>query len=90
MLDQGYVRWVLARLAERVGRAEVGSTLVRPPEGAARVGLLHVRHAGGQKSSSNPTDPETPTWYADTLRSKKFDSSCTSCSSMKASGLTEP
>jgi very-short-patch-repair endonuclease len=30
MLDQGYVRWVLARLAERVGRAEVRSTLARP------------------------------------------------------------
>ncbi len=30
MLDQGYVRWVLAQLAERVGRAEVDSSLARP------------------------------------------------------------
>ena len=30
MLDQGYVRWVLARLAERVGRAEVPPGLARP------------------------------------------------------------
>ena len=43
-----------------------------------------------QKSSSNPTAPPTPTWYADTLRSKKFESSWTSWSSMKASAFEEP
>lgn len=30
MLEQGYVRWVLAQLAERVGRAEVAPPLARP------------------------------------------------------------
>jgi hypothetical protein len=43
-----------------------------------------------QNSSSNLTLPVTPTWYADTLRSKKFDSSWTSCSSMNANGLSLP
>ena len=31
-----------------------------------------------------------PTWYAETRRSKKFESSCTSWSSMNASGFGEP
>ncbi len=30
MLDQGYARWVLALLSERVGRADVGAALARP------------------------------------------------------------
>ena len=43
-----------------------------------------------QKSSSKLTLPVTPTWYADTRRSKKLDSSCTSCSSTNANGFAEP
>src|SRR3546814_5126501 len=40
-----------------------------------------------QNAWSKPTSPCTPTWYADTRRSKKLASSCTSCSSMNGNGL---
>ena len=44
----------------------------------------------GQNSSSKATSPATPVWYELTVRSKKFDRPCTSCSSMKLNGFFEP
>ena len=57
-------------------------------------GCTHTRRSitriDGQNSSSKATSPATPIWYELTVRSKKFESSCTSCSSMKLNGFFEP
>ena len=62
-----------------------------------RVLVNFVAHAGSKKftrsdqnSSSKATSPATPVWYELTVRSKKFDRPCTSCSSMKLNGFFEP
>ncbi len=66
------------------------------PDASFRCGLnvsrLGMRVAGcdAQNAAPSSTSPATPTWYADTRRSKKLASSCTSWSSMKSSGFFAP
>jgi hypothetical protein len=49
-----------------------------------------VRISSAQNAASSDTSPSTPTWYAETRRSKKFVTSCTSCSARKPNGFLAP
>ncbi|MFD7711366.1 hypothetical protein ACFV6E_15290 [Streptomyces sp. NPDC059785] len=66
-----YDRRVDRQLREAAERRTPEPAAARPGAGA----VTPRQPAGPQKSSSNPTEPSTATWYAEGRRSKKLVSS---------------